>query len=348
MAGSESSREAIPTSSIGSIGSIAESKTTLLDKARLFLQNDDIRNAPDTRKIAFLKEKGLREEDIGFLVSKKDPKDSSPKDQKSSNENNLKEVKSSDAPPIITYPEYLTRRAPVPPLITIQRIISTLYITGGATAAVALASQYLVNPMIEQLGVARHSLAENTISGLATLIDKLEDAASQTPSKEGHLARRSVDRAAGSVTSVDSDPTELFHVDAGTQTSPGHSRRSSMVTDETTPLRKKSGMDLVDGENSRLESLQRQLESTQADCERYSLQTLDGSLSELTAYLEGLTFSNTYYSTGGHNVTRMKSSVSESDAILQVKREIRGIKGTLLSAKNFPSATSAGSRASNR
>lgn len=127
-------------------------------------------------------------------------------------------------PPIITYPEFLVEAHKPPPLITLGRIWNTAQIASGVAAVIYGASKYLVAPMTASLNESRHDFALHSLSKLDELNERLSKLVSKPPEYKKELGTESeLDEAA----SETSDPTELYHRDIGTQTSPLPSRSPS-------------------------------------------------------------------------------------------------------------------------
>ncbi|KAI9842001.1 MAG: hypothetical protein M1838_003317, partial [Thelocarpon superellum] len=254
-----------------------------------------------------------------------------------------------EGPPIITYPEFLAHSSQSPPLITLPQVLATLYTTATTAAAVYGASKYLVQPMAESLDEARRALAQKTLEHLETLNTKLEARVTMVPSGDGmsHDRERLREQDGESVLSHDSDPTELFHVDIGTQTSPFLSRRSSTST--SSPRTTGEDQSVLTTQLSNLETIHTQLASLVGDNQDGGSD--DGVMTgvmDLKAYLEGIIYASpatslnsTPYAAmmGGSSAPKANSSragVADVDALNSVKSEIRGIKGVLLNARNFP------------
>lgn len=173
--------------------------------------------------------------------------------------------------------------------------------------------------MLDSLTEARHDFFESTISNLENLNKKLEDAHTSTTFK----SRVPNVRANDDLDSTDngsetSDPTELFHRDVGVQTSPLRSRSSSTLSSqdpETSPLEKQA---------TKLETLRDQISaltlSNKSALE--SAESLSRKVGEVRSFLEDLRFSS--------------RGAMVDDEMNTVKKEIRSVKGALLSAKNFP------------
>ena len=234
---------------------------------------------------------------------------------------------SRDIPPIITYPEFLLHSQKPPPLITAQRLLTTLYVSSGAAAAIYGTSQYLVSPMIETLTSARHSLFETTTSNLESLNRQLEGVVSSVPSIPISAESKLVSAADDEMSSVTSDPAELFHRDTGTQTSlpPSPAASSQDITLISAPIT------AISTQSQQLQTMHSQFSnilSTDSPLEE-SDHLVGNEINELRAYLQAL-------SRGGlYGPSRSKAG-EKDDEVARVKAEIRGIKGVLLSAKTFP------------
>ena len=120
-----------------------------------------------------------------------------------------------------------------------------------------------------------------------------------------------------------SDPSELFHVDAQTQTEPslaGHGDDDELGTGAMTP-------------DSKLEELTAQMKVLVESHSDGTDNELTFLLEDLTSYLEGLSYdsavsSNIFASTfGGFGPQADKD---RDDPIVRVKQEIRSVKGVLL------------------
>ncbi|KAH0276591.1 hypothetical protein KCU91_g3759, partial [Aureobasidium melanogenum] len=243
-----------------------------------------------------------------------------------------------DMPPIITYPEFLVQPRKPPPLVTVGRLINATYIAGALTASAYALSKYIIAPMADNLNEARHDLFEHTGDHVTNFNDKISKLVSTVPSSAKSLPSTPADLADFDTDSITSDPTELFHRDVGTQTSPSLSRRTSLSSDaelvkpEAMPLKHASRLDIIKSHLSEL------LEG--AESNGTSNQTLQESVSETRHYLDGLYYTPPSYSWNADNSLNASdaSKDKKSDAAVTLKAEIRGVKGVLLSAKRFPSA----------
>ncbi|PKX99101.1 peroxisomal membrane protein PEX14 [Aspergillus novofumigatus IBT 16806] len=311
-------------------------RSVLIEQARKFLQDDSLRDAPIDRKITFLESKGLRSQEIDSLLaisrdadsssntaegskstpdsttsstsnesqSPKEPSSSSPTSSASSSTTPAaptatKNSASRDVPPIITYPEFLIQQS---------KPRHCLY---GA-------SEYLVKPMLATLTSARLELAQTANTNLQKLNEKLEQNVSRIPpylSAKDTKQTEPADSEDDEQDSITSDPTELFHRDR-LENITSHLR-------EVASMEKESGV-LDDSVRTRLNELHHYLDGL-----LYSR----SSYSSVTAY--GV------YSTPGLETTSGPSagiSKAEEDAMASFRADIRGVKGALLSARNFPAS----------
>ncbi|KAK2777712.1 hypothetical protein FQN52_002989 [Onygenales sp. PD_12] len=365
------------------------SKETLLEQASRFLDDESIRDAPTDKKIAFLESKGLQNDDIQKLLGISRNPEATNSDTIASTTDLVKSettptqtpqpntpaattsapqatsnqpAPTSASPPIITYPEFLLQASKPPPLVTFQGVLYTLYGAAGLAATIYGASQYLVTPMLGALTGARHELAETAQSNLKTLNEKLEDTVSVIPPMKSSLTSSDeAEQHLDDADSITSDPTELFHRDIATQTSP----ELSQSTSTSTPSSENSETNTISASEramnnhvKRLESIKSQLNEVQTDEDHAGKSHANARdrMTELQTYLDSLMYSsppylgsNLYGIPNGDGISGNGSK--EEDAIAAFKTEIRSVKGTLLSARNFPagggirsSMTSTGAR----
>ncbi|KIX97270.1 uncharacterized protein Z520_06722 [Fonsecaea multimorphosa CBS 102226] len=367
----------------------------LLEQAQRFLEDDSIRDAPRERKVAFLEKKGLQAEEIEKLLGPERPNppptseeaselktihDSSqtqipereeteapsdPASEEAPPQQTTAAQKKRDVPPIITYPEFLLKPQKPPPLVTFERLAHAAYAFAGVSALTWAASKYIVQPMLETLTEARHDLADTARTDLETLNKKLESTVSHIPYIPSSAVLQQQQKAqdgGDDVESVDSDPTELFHRDVATQTSPRPSRSmsiSSFPDNEYHYL--SSAQDPTTSQSSRLRSLHSTLFSLlNSQNNSYSQDRLKDSVGGFQAVLDKLESSHnpfqvdfmgsgssfTSYSGPGSSSTATATGTDSSKQKKQppaseatkFKNEIRALKGALLSSRNFPTA----------
>lgn len=377
-------------------------RSTLLEQASKFLQDDSIRDASTDRKITFLESKGLTAPEIDNLlgVSRNPeasaiasngsaeekgttssseassetsetpvtPNQTSPASALPSPSENSEADSAArrDVPPIITYPEFLLHQSKPPPLVTLRSVLYTLYGAAGLGATIYGASEYIVKPMLATLTDARLDLAGTTEENLKKLNEKLEQNVSRLPPSllASKSTAPSISDAEDDVESITSDPTELFHRDIGTQTSQDLIQPPSATADTSSATDPESvdPTATITTHQKRLESIGshlREVEDAQSQSSNLH-DTTRSRISDLQRYLDGLLYSKNSYpytATTGYGAFSTPGLDSgsaaatgvgkaEEDAISNFRADIRGVKGALLSARNFPSGRSAGLRSS--
>ncbi|KAJ5129412.1 uncharacterized protein N7515_005451 [Penicillium bovifimosum] len=361
-------------------------RQALLDQASKFLQDESIRDAPTDRKVSFLESKGLNPSEIQQVLgitrneeatssstaTEETPAASTSPVQTEATPSSpvttapsttMSESRPSpppapapaprDVPPIITYPEFLFESSKPPPLVTMRSVLYTLYGAAGLGATLYSASEFLVKPMLASLTSARHELAGTAETNLQKLNEKLEKQVSVIPPE---LTARKIkpysDEDEDDVESVTSDPTELFHRDMATQTSPESSpalQGSGAVNSADAAALSPSTV--VDKHVSSVESIKSRLREI-VDAEK-DASTLDDSvrtsLTDLQHFCDGLIYSTPTYTTGStYGVWNSSSNAAsnnksglrkpEEEAISAFRAHIRTVKGALLSARNFPAS----------
>lgn len=263
-------------------------------------------------------------------------------------------------PPIITYPEFLLhaqqKKTPAP-LITATRLLTTLYVASGAAATVYGTSNYIVEPMLSSLTAARHSLLDVASAHLETLNSDLESAVSKVPEKariissekkggnEDEDGDSDTDTDTGSLRSSDGGGgggggARFFQRSAGTQTSPrlllSRSSDSSSVSvvDEAGEQQISSP---AQGHANALSGIQSKLSDLLPPTEARN-NPLRDSVYELRAYLQRLPHADSLSHVVVGKQRGGRKGEGAVDAVASVKAEILGVKGVLLSARNFPSA----------
>lgn len=336
----------------------------LSEQAAKFLQDPSVREASWDKKAEFLRSKGVQQEQIHALQrAEEEVTDTIRKEdqlfnawEKRSTHTQQKTLQQSppaqpqvqqvqqprEVPPIVTYPEWLTKTERPPPLITPQRILNTAYVTAGLAATLYGLSTYIVAPMVENLTSARHDMHAHTTSKLEEFNERLTGIVSTVPS---HSTSKAPTREEDTE-SIDSDPHELYHRDYGTQTSPD--LEPSSTTSTSTEVTPKEKPDPTTTQTTRLSLLTTHLsELEESTTSNTTLQSdIQTRLNDLTNYLHDLAYSAPYFGSGGYygassngttalNVAKMEKEKS-ADAFESVRADIRGVKGVLLSARNFP------------
>lgn len=316
------------------------SRDAIIQQARKFLEEDEVRDATTDKKIAFLESKGLHSDEIQTLlgvtrneeatsteVQTEPEAPTQPSPQYSTRQHSPTSAPS--APPIITYPEFLTTPTAPSPLITKNRLLTSLYLFSSISALLYGTHTYLVTPMVASLTESRHELAQTSKDKLDQFVTKLESVVSEIPSGalSPHPAEREEDEES------DEDPTELFHRDIGVQTSPPESRPSSPSPE--TPE------SILGSQTSRLSKLKESLQGLVEDSasEGHDVTELEGTIGVLREYLDGMAYVAPTYNYSGYGSSTTKE---QDDEISRVKASIRGVKGVLLSARSFPGGVRAG------
>ncbi len=202
-------------------------------------------------------------------------------------------------------------------------------------------SKYLIGPMAENLADSRHDLASHTQEQLKDLNGRLAQSVSVDPATKAKTITDIVD----DISEADSDPTELFHRDYGTQTTPSLSRRTSVSSDaDATAIVSKheNSLSLIKMHLHEIE-----LNQSQQDTSRKALRS---KVSDLNTYLGDMTYQSQYYSSMGgfygSNYGLPSGRDGKTDQIEVFKNDIRTVKGVFLSARNFPAGVRGTSPAS--
>ena len=308
-----------------------DDQASLLNKAESFSQDAHVKEAPQEQKRAFLRSKGLSDleiervfgkETVSEIVEEVDGEEKSAplsKDTEVSSEPWVTKETTSDGPPIITYPEFLQHSKRPPPLVTASRLLTSAYVISGAAALLYGTGKYLVQPMVESLSSSRHSLYETTSANLSILTEKLETNVSAMPESQ---MQKDQDED-------ELDPSSCFYRTTGTQTSPDLASSPSKSSDSTEILASQT-----EQQASRLSNLKGSLEDL--GTENSSDEAIQSSVQELREFLSQLP-----RSPNPSEISKSGSSWVDSKndpSLAKVKAEIKGVKGVLLSARNFPSS----------
>ncbi|KAI5858289.1 hypothetical protein GGS23DRAFT_607688 [Durotheca rogersii] len=268
--------------------------------------------------------------------------------------------------PIITYPEFLTKAARPPPLITPSRLGNILAVSGSVWALLYGTARFAVGPMVDALNDARGDYYAHVGERLGDLVERLEGAASEVPYPAGRplllLSRRRSSAEFSDATgdcydeqSTFSDPTELFHRDIGTQTSPvlrpadsaagaGASASASGRRRDSSASTRRTEIS-VDSQVRRLAAVRASLRELGDMSTRRAEASADlhGLLREIRDDVDAL-------GSGGPGAVADFSSLygrgavtDPDDEVKRAKDAIRSVKGMFLSARSFPAAA-AGAR----
>ncbi|KAH8677530.1 peroxisomal membrane anchor protein conserved region-domain-containing protein [Xylariales sp. PMI_506] len=319
------------------------SRTTTIEQARRFLSDETVQNSTREKKEEFLKSKGLGDEDIRALLdeqssqiesSTSDAKPTAPEDSKqvvvAASPSQPSAPPPSSAPPIITYPEFLTHSPRSPPLVTPTGVLNLLAAAATTLTALYGAANYIVSPMVDNLTEARSDYYDHVNIKLSGLVERLEGVVSEVPYKNGSLLKSEVNFEDDS--SYD-DPTELFHRDVGTQTSPQALSPPPLGFEEKP----------IDSQSRCLAELTASLKDLTDTYTRQSENTADlnSALRGIRDEVDKLGYQplsdySTLYGGSGFGISR--SATDSEDEIKKTKDAIRSVKGMFLSSRMFPAA----------
>ncbi|EXF79668.1 hypothetical protein CFIO01_10696 [Colletotrichum fioriniae PJ7] len=353
------------------------SRDDSLEVARKFLQDDEIKDAPREAKESFLKTKGISPEDIERLLGSSAsesaqettqlgqsppsssqvttaspepaPANATPSQTSSTPspspqpQNEISFPRQTDQPPVITYPEFLTKPTRPPPLVTANGILNTLYAFAGISTLLYGTSKYLVQPMVENLTEARYDLHETTSQNLAKIIEKLEGTVSEIPAPKKSAAAAAAAAAEGAVdddASSADDPTEMFHRDIGTQTSIpstpslttwGENKNSNSDKEKSATDRQADKLTWFKNQAAWLKTTVVADADDVADL-KSKMDVLKDDLVQL-AYPSPSDYAGSSYSLYGG-----PRKNEPEDEIKKARDNIRRVKGVLLSTRNFPAS----------
>ncbi|CUS13050.1 unnamed protein product [Tuber aestivum] len=241
------------------------------------------------------------------------------------------------SPPLITYPEFLTPTPPPPPqpLVSASNILKSAYFASAVGSTIYGAHKFIFTPMYSTLTDARLDLSSTALKNLTELNTRLRDLVPsrriQHPTANSNEKAYYPSSSSGDEddSSSTSDPSELFHVDATTQTSPllDYHPNTSDEAEDLTP-------------DGKLEHLSTQLHALVESHSDGMDNELTFALEDLRSYLESLTYdwSGSSIFTSPYEYAGAKGKDGKDDAVAKVKAEIRSVKGVLLNTKNFPAS----------
>jgi hypothetical protein len=323
----------------------AEERSQQLEIVKSFLEDPGVKDEPVEKKREFLESKGIAQAMIDQELGSKTTSSSRPTIN-TAEFDSFKEASQPPraqpparivAPPIITYPEFLEDARKPPPLITPMRVLNATYIASAIAAIAYGASTFLVKPMAASLTDARHDFAVHGQSKIDELNERLSKIVSKIPEPKSATDVSDMDDA----DSVASDPTELFHRDIGTQTSPPITPAPSSATQSASKT-------IADKQDDRLLIIKSHLDEMLSGLEAGEQPAKDRleETNKLRHHLDNMMYrvqTQNVWSTGFGS--DQKGGADADDAIEEVKKEIRGVKGVLLSAKRFAPVGAMASRA---
>ncbi|EJT79259.1 peroxin 14/17 [Gaeumannomyces tritici R3-111a-1] len=239
-----------------------------------------------------------------------------------------------DHAPIVTYPEFLTRRERAPPLVTASGFLQTASALAGFATLVYGASQHVLTPMVSSLTDARVELQEQASRGLGSLVSKLEEMVSEIPAATKTAttatAMQQQQQPGDDAASSCGDPTEVFHRDIGVQT----------ATPPLTPAPRQDAADVVAAQALRVSGLAASLREVSMGIAAQS-EGYDAIKAALDVFKDDLDHMSRPYPTqfgAGYTLYGSAGRREPDDEVKAVKENIRRVKGVLLSSRSFPVA----------
>lgn len=189
--------------------------------------------------------------------------------------------------------------------------------------------------MHEELSAARHDFFSHAGGKVDEFNNRMSKVVTLPPSKQAK--EKDSDSADDmSVVSDASDPTELFHRDIGVQTSPSLSRNQSSTSLQDLDPKATTPMVHQEARLSSITSSIRDLRFSR-DMSGNKEKDVGAQLDAFSKYLNDLTFASPYHKYQSNFPTWNNSnSTSTDDDMDKFKNEIRGMKGAMLSTRNFP------------
>ncbi|KAK0304344.1 hypothetical protein LTR01_007445 [Friedmanniomyces endolithicus] len=333
-----------------------ETSDTQLDMVEAFLSDPKVKHESVEKKRAFLQSKEIPIDTIDQVLKAEEPaaspfgtSDFQAFKQRQQQQQQPSSPRSTTAtPPIITYPEFLVSAHNPSPLVTPSRVVNAAYLAGGIATLIYGASTFLFKPMTETLTSARHDFAAHSQGKLDDFNERLAKLVSKIPSPDTQPSIP--DLEANETDSVVSDPTELYHRDMGTQTSPLPSRRPSDPFLPPTSEPSTHDKDPTTQQTTTLAALSTHLTDLLAGLSTHQgLANKDrtAEVDKLRHFVDTMLYggSHAVYDAGGggwgQGGDSWKYGKKEDDgggqkAMEELKKEIRGVKGVLLSARRFP------------
>lgn len=366
---------------------VAEEAT--IEQARQFLNDENVRDHSIEKKTEFLKSKGFSAEQIQVLLGETEQ---TPEVQKAERELEPQPTSApasasapsppqqqeaasptvspsstttteprADVPPIITYPEFLTTSPKPHPLITPSRLLNILAVSSSAWTLLYGGARYIINPMVNNLNDARSEYYQHVGEKLGEFVERLEGVVSEVPYKDkdgkvillksrgGEDNQRDEDAE-----STVSDPTELFHRDFGTQTTPPSSSStppSSLLESGTrSPTAATTENEsIIDRQASRLKAIRAHVADLNDMYARRSAVTaeLSASVRAIRDDVDNLAlppagafaYSTSDYLGGGGGGGSTRGPNGSDEEFRRTKDAIRSVKGMFLSTRSFPGVT---------
>lgn len=206
-------------------------------------------------------------------------------------------------PPIV-FPEndeFLARRPNRRRDLSLKHVLAVLYAFGGVSALLTILSKFVIQPLFLQLSEDRRSYASVAIAGLRALNSKLSAMVSYNPPIRESLAGEK-------------------YADAETQTEEQDTKGKDDIFSEEKPVEREQH-DLL---NEHLTELSSKSAIAETD-------SVKSALEELNSLVLGLGFRGV-----STKAIKLDNRSESPDIATDVKKEIRSIKGSLLSTRSLP------------
>lgn len=195
--------------------------------------------------------------------------------------------------------------------VSLRYVLAVIYLFGGASATIALLSKFLLQPLMEQLTADRHDYASIALQRLQELSAKLSSMVSYIPPNKVSLSGV---KYSDSQTQTESKPEPTGPIYPG-------------VEEEK---------DKEDNEDhgARLIKMLNELDKVDGECKTTEFKN---DLEDLESTATSLNYSGF----GGGQIMSLESTLkkkfskNEPDRIQEFKKEIRSIKGSLLSTRSI-------------
>lgn len=207
-------------------------------------------------------------------------------------------------PPIV-FPEndeFLERRPNRRRDLSLKHVLAVLYVFGGVSALLTILSKFVIQPLFLQLSEDRRSYASVAISGLRTLNSKLSAMVSYNPPIRQSVAG---EKYADAETQTEEQDTKGREDIFAEEEKPAEREKHELLNENLTELSSKSTIAETDSVKSALE--------------------------ELNSLVMGLGFRGV-----STKAIKLDNRSESPDVATDVKKEIRSIKGSLLSTRSLP------------
>lgn len=301
-------------------------RQNMISLATSFLNSPNVRSSTRERQVAFLKNKGLTDEEIDVAYKAMTPVTAAPQSSTVSS-NNVPSSSSASSPPLPlkTFQQQQQPLQPHPQSLKdtddiVKKIRYAVLIAGGLTAAVILVIRVFITPLLDRLFQARSDLHSHQLSLVKQLQERLNTFKLVSLKPEPIVSEAATDEM--TATSSNPEPTpETVELQKTPSPSPSTSPSTFM-----TPLHHSL---------SKLRDLSKQAKITP------STDGIRDSLTDLSTYLTTESYFRPSYGYGVSDYTYYinpdkEKEKKEPDLAEGCRNEIRSLKGMLLARRTFP------------